>query len=41
MCRILCTDRKHLKKDHFDERKCTDKLYQQSFDGKIKFVKRQ
>ena len=41
MCRISCTDRKlSKKKNHFDERKYADKLYQRRFDKEIKSAKR-
>ena len=41
VCRVSCTDRKHLKKkDRFNERRCADKLYQQCFDKKMTSAKR-
>ena len=40
--RVLYIDRKHLKKKNcFNERECADKLYQQRFNTKISFAKRQ
>ena len=42
VCRASHTDRKHLKKkNHFDERECANKLYQQRFNKKITSAKRQ
>ena len=41
ICRISCTDRKHLKKKHrFNERECANKLYQQCFDKEMTSAKR-
>ena len=40
MCRVLYINRKHLKKkNHFDERKCTNKLHQRRFNEKITIAK--
>ena len=36
ICRALCTDREHLKKkDYFNKRKYTERLYQRRFNEKI------
>ena len=41
VCQVSRTDREHLKKkNRFDERECTDKLYQWRFNEKITFAKR-
>ena len=41
MCRASRTNRKHLKKkNHFDERRCANKLYQRHFDEEITSARR-
>ena len=39
VCWILYIDWKHLKKNHFDERKCINKLHQRYFNEKITTAK--
>ena len=40
MCRASYTDRKHLKKkDHFNERKCINKLHQRRFNEEMTTAK--
>ena len=40
VCRVSCTDRKHLKKkNRLDERRCAEKLYQRRFNKKMTFTK--